>query len=99
MIARASAIIAITACALIGSTPAPAEMVLARNVMPVASKTVKAKPQLRRTRLRRPAHRRAPDQRRQAAARAMPSAPPRAADTPLTFDERFNAAFPTTKGD
>lgn len=100
MIARASAIIAISACALLGSsTAASAEMVLARELMPSAQKTVKVKRPLRRS-MRRAARRGASDQRGRAAVRATPpSASVRAAASPVidTFAQRFDAAFPATK--
>lgn len=102
MIARASAIIAISACALLGSsTAASAEMVLARSLMPKSTvqPTVKVKRQLRRS-MRRAARRGASDQRGRAAVRATPpSASVRAAASPIidTFAQRFDAAFPVTK--
>lgn len=103
MIARASAIIAISACALLGSsTAASAEMVLARSLIPksTAQPTVKVKRQLRRS-MRRAARRVASDQRGRAAVRATPQlpTPARAAASPVidTFASRFDAAFPAMK--
>jgi hypothetical protein len=102
IIARTGAVIAITECALFGSSSAAsAEMVLARSLQPTAQKSVKVKRQLRRTRVRHT--RRTSSQRGRTAARVtMPSnVPARAAGSPGTdtFADRFNAAFPSTKGD
>ncbi len=103
-IARAGAIIAISVAALLGSSSAAsAEMVLTRSLQPAAQSTVKVKRKLRRTRLKVRKPSRTSSQRGRTAARVtMPSnVPARAAGSPRTdtFADRFNAAFPSTKGD